>query len=753
MLHLFRLGFLMQVRLRVAIAVLSIAFALPTATFSIAYAIDVNARPSGAQYATAALGDFAAQLQLAEQKPMLPVALHLWREQQQRAAKLLSPDAVATFSQRNVPAKSQSAVTGVTLFARPWNSPTSVCGNCRVHAGRYPDAADEIALSPTSLQLLRVSIGEQVKMMDKQWTIVGVIQRDLDLKSPDAFVTAKSVAALGDWKLEMRWLLPAQLNGQVPSQFVYRSRERFENGLLGYSERLPAPLVFGALLFLIFCSAMQRQLSIRRIETRNQRLDGLGARRHDRIALAFGSAAAIALFGSLTAAAISTFVAFWVRQTVLDSGERVPAPFSLPTLPITLIWLLSIVALMSAHSLVARNVVRTTRSTRDRHFNNALTKFRNLSMATTRRSAGKWASSTLVLAAAILVLALEATSGATNYALATTRQSHLPNSIWVLRGDPTTTLGSDARLTNALRIAIQEATNKPAVFIYGLQVSVDDSAYYDATLCSRVQFERSCGLELLPDAAAFKVRFGRDWSVQERELLARGGVLYSGSGAVGQVHSAAIVLNTPKRPTALDALYEVLTMGPTAINLYPTYFVGPKFPQTLESRGLRATRYRSMILTSQNSVQSASELADLQGILDLHGMPIEALRTQQDPSSPVSEGLKMLMTLAVAVIAVLLGVRTVAGAQALRPQTQSLANIGATTGEILRLNVWYPTYVQGSLAGIGASLGALAYHAILPELAEAVGFKSSYVLAVIGLAGTFVAAVAALQLIAQSRQR
>lgn len=708
-----RLGGIVRWRRRAGLAVLAFAAALPVTVSTLAFTADDISRPSGEQYASAVMGGLEAEAILVSGSPAPPAEVLARRAKLDERVRDADPAALLTFVARSLTVKLPQGGRAMTLFARPWTAQVLAGDWLAVVEGRLPQAAGEVAVSRLAAEQGGVAIGDSVVALGQTLRVVGVAERAQDLKSEDLFALPEDVAKSGEWFLEPRWLLSTSSVDLGP-EFIIRTRQEVLETGRSLASRLPAPLVFGSLALLIVVILLGRILDREGEALSQRRLNAIGFSQAQQRVAAMGGIFLVVVCAAAVAAP-ATALGIWVlRQRIWAAGERVPPPIEIPWSLIAVIGTASIVFAMLGG--LARLRPRRDVVPAERKGGTAWVQFVRSSRLTDRRRLGRW--SAVAIAGGSLLL----TSGLTLITALETRQSEasrsslLPGQIRVASSDGISPPKTQPEFPDSMLDAIRDATGNQTHRREQLRVA-GRTAPGSQIFAKTRTLAGTVGLVRRQEDVSWLI--GRDLDSNELLALEEGRLLAVDPTRVelGAATTVSLVEERKGRLTTVVRAVPVAAMeSPKQVLPDILFLAGPALLANLEAESVLLEPYTESVVTQPGGNDSPEAMQAVIAVAEEYGFPPGTVRKMRTPLDAVGEGVRTLSALLSCLCLAILVVLSASRAVSASPRDATLAKLGATHAQRVRVAVLNPVQSQTLRVAGGAVVGMVLVAVASPLL-------------------------------------
>ncbi len=224
--------------------------------------------------------------------------------------------------------------------ARDWNMVENISAAFEVVDGRLPRSPSELSISQHAAALLDVAVGQLLNVESRQFRVVGILSRQLDLKRDEIYLPPDALDTLGLVGIDTEWFITGSRNWvrlgsnrEIAQKYILISREQKLSSLRGSTSGLPWPLLGTSAVILLTTVILTARIDEQRRRRRRALFDSLSTSRRARVGVSLGTAGTSAMLGTATASVVSLFVWIALRQSIVQTGTRQPPNISLPYLP------------------------------------------------------------------------------------------------------------------------------------------------------------------------------------------------------------------------------------------------------------------------------------------------------------------------------------------------------------------------------------------------------------------------------------
>ncbi|MEY2634580.1 MAG: hypothetical protein RIS75_520 [Actinomycetota bacterium] len=353
-----KFGWRLQVRRPLSLGLFGAALALPVVLLNFAFTADYMARGSDSQYAGVTLG-------LIAEGAITPASIEMtsgpekYRAEviaRDRAIKKVAPTASLVIYIREASVKFSEQQVRAMATGDLWDLGKYDPDAFRVSQGQMPTQHATAAISTTLASQLGTTVGDEIVFANSRFTVVGIVERALDLKRSEVFFRSDDLLANAKEVFEYSWkyydksetqpLLGWNENAPESAAINISTRTDVENRLRSYGQSLPLPLLVGAIAVMFAGVLLMRTLTQEQQRERKGRLTRLAAPRNITFLTALGTTAAVGLLSIALATLGSAVSVFALRQNVWIAGERIPGELEIPLVSAVGVWLLSCAVLI-----------------------------------------------------------------------------------------------------------------------------------------------------------------------------------------------------------------------------------------------------------------------------------------------------------------------------------------------------------------------------------------------------------------------
>ncbi|MEY3278165.1 MAG: hypothetical protein RLZZ426_651 [Actinomycetota bacterium] len=351
-------GWRLQVRRPLSLGLFGAALALPVVLLNFAFTADYMARGSDSQYTGTTLG-LLAEGTITPSSIDTTSGPEKYRAEvlaRDRAIKTVAPTASLVIYIRETSVKFLDQQIGTMATGDLWEPGKYDPAAFRVSQGQMPTQHATAAISTTFASQLGATVGDEIIFENSQFTVVGIVERALDLKRSEVFFRTDDLLANAKEVFQYTWkyydksetqpLLAWNETASESEAINISTRTDVENRLRSYSQSLPLPLLVGAIAVMFAGVLLMRTLTQEQQRERKERLARLAAPRNITFLTALGTTAAVGLLSIALATLGSAVCVFALRQNVWIAGERIPGEIELPLASAAGVWLLSCAVLI-----------------------------------------------------------------------------------------------------------------------------------------------------------------------------------------------------------------------------------------------------------------------------------------------------------------------------------------------------------------------------------------------------------------------
>ncbi|MEY3277702.1 MAG: hypothetical protein RLZZ426_188 [Actinomycetota bacterium] len=348
-----KFGWRLQVRRPLSLGLFGAALALPVVLLNFAFTADYVARASDSQYTGVTLG-------LVAEGTITPVFIEMtsgpekYRAEvlaRDRAIKTVAPTASLVINLRETSVKFLDRQASTSATGDDWSPELFDRSAFRVSQGQMPIERSTAAITTTLASQLGATVGDEIMFANSQFTVVGIVERALDLKRSEVFFRSDDLLANAKEVFQYTWkyydksetqpLLAWNKTAPAGESIGVSTRIDLENRLRSYGQSLPLPLLVGAIAVMFAGVLLLRTLTQEQQRERKERLARLAAPRNITFLTALGTTAAVGLLSIALAAVGSAVSVFALRQNVWIAGERIPGELEIPLANSVGVWMLS----------------------------------------------------------------------------------------------------------------------------------------------------------------------------------------------------------------------------------------------------------------------------------------------------------------------------------------------------------------------------------------------------------------------------
>lgn len=655
----FSLGWRLQVRRRLSLIVFAVGLSLPALLINFAFTADYLSRASDAQYVAAVLGPLG-------QGTIKPVQtlngsshqefLSALRKRDEKL-KRIAPSSTLVVHVRESAIGFGERQAAASATGDDWEPAHFDRTAFRSSSGHMPTSDDTVALSSALVEELGVSLGDTVLYGGKSFEVVGVAERALDLNRAEAFFSTEGILRATREIFDYSWrysdpadnqkLMEWNLTAPAGEAIIVETRFDIENRLRSYGQRLPLPLVAGALAVLACAALLLRTFTRDEQSDRSERLTRLGGSKVSRLAVGLGGASAIAVLSAGVAVLGSTLLIFSLRQSVWRAGLRIPGEVEIPFLPCISAWLIgcSVLAIGMTVPYRARRVVKPLASDGQSGYR-ALLSLGRLRAHFSERRWSRIGTTCALLVSFALIIFTDTAIAATN-----SRPTDLAaGQFRILRGGLSDFSDSDTAVNQRPDELMSALAKRLPGQFYAVSELVVDTRLKDSSKIEQrldVSLPGHSGFAFVGAEQAAAALIGRPMSVLERQAYAAGKVILFKSD-VGAAPDAAIVTAYSAERARRVGSVEVFTdlSAPLVPAVMTNVIVGPAGLRHEPFDALKARPEVAYVLSAPGAIGDVVDKQYLNSTLAQFGVPASAV-VMTEPLSERSDGIVSLLVLTV----------------------------------------------------------------------------------------------------------
>ena len=652
-----RLGVRLQARRRFSLLVFSLALSAPAILVNFAITADYLSKASDEQYVATVLGTKA----VGQVRPSITVygrSQAEFRKQvttRDQTIKRLAPSSSLVIHVRDGSISFGDRQVWTSATGDSWANGRFDPSAFRVSSGSMPTESGTAALSTELSRQLGTKLGDEVIFSDQKFRVVGIAERALDRRRVEAYFRNNDLLAATDDTFEYSWkyfsveetqnLVAWNQRAPIGESILVATRGDILNRLSSYAQKLPMPMVAGALAVLVCTSLLFRTLTRQQHEERLARLVRLGSNRRISILLSTGATVAVTVVSLVVTVLTSTFLVFILRQNVWLAGERIPGELELPTLTVALVWVVSVATMLTGMLLPFKTSTKSLNL--ESGGSSGRRALRQMAKSNSRFRAHKWSrvGAALALLTSSALLSFIDTSV---YASNSLPSSLAPGQVRVLRNPiDDLSLGDTvvSQRPREVRAALTDSLGADFFGVSDVEVPSPSSVSEQNQRTLMVQSpENGSGLAYVESPQAAAALIGRQLTQSERQAFRVGSVIFVREVGFRPLTAASLSWYSFRKNVNLGSVDVFTDVHADVVYGDVNFIAGPAALKLEPFVGLDAYPRISFLLSGPSAIETVQDVETLQSTLAQFGIPASTV-VKKESAVERSDGLMTLVVL------------------------------------------------------------------------------------------------------------